>query len=445
MFVDGWLNSLGNTLVDVLPKYTEPWATTYLQILFQSFLFALGVPTALYSLVVDNDIKRVAQTRVKFKRYFVGTMMLYVAVLFIVWLVHPQGDKGGAADAQNAASIIKSVIAASAVTILPLIVLAYGNQLNKAFKRETVVANLANELLASLDKKQNIDTGALKDLSYLGEHGRAGDEKDVVLNVIESIVDSVRQRVEDGRLRYKGYELDSLIRHIPEMLDNTAQPGNDENFTRAAEVLINTWRWIGQNKVRDDAIATREALRRLALYSVQRMAEATSHNYLEIAAECDTHMVFEMALASIKAGKYPLAIAALGKLESLAGIAVSRSRAPEEDKKEDKKEDRKAEKEEDKKYRREALESAAKEAKGNLLGAAARLAAGSPSGALRAEKILRDNEEIFSPSIRRSLADAFDYHSNAGYLDIADEVRRLSASAEKMKTIDLDRPIQDGA
>ena len=45
----------------MLPNYTEPWATTYLQVLFQSFLFALGVPTALYSLIIDNDIKRVAQ------------------------------------------------------------------------------------------------------------------------------------------------------------------------------------------------------------------------------------------------------------------------------------------------------------------------------------------------------------------------------------------------
>lgn len=55
-------------LFDWLPPYTEEWATTYLQVLFESFLFALGVPTAIYSLIVDNDIKRVAQTRVKARR-----------------------------------------------------------------------------------------------------------------------------------------------------------------------------------------------------------------------------------------------------------------------------------------------------------------------------------------------------------------------------------------
>lgn len=489
MIAESWISTLGGDLLGVLPKYTEQWATTYLQVLFQSFLFALGVPTALYSLIIDNDIKRVAQTRVKFRRYFYGTAMLYAAVLIIVWLLHPDAQEspaagqvgpaaqvaatslppdvsaaiamqpeapqavadgnapqagtptpqeppkndGRAPEGRSTTSIIKSVIAAAAVTVLPLIVLAYGYQLNKYFKRETVVANLAKELLARLDADRSIDTVALKDLTYLGEHGRAGEEKEVVLSIIDDLVWAVQKRVQQGALDYHGYELDSLIRHIPEMLDNPTQPGNDQNFTRAVEVLVNIWRWLGPDsesgKVTDDAIAAREALRHLALYSVEKMAEATSHNYLEIAAECDSNMVFEMALASIKAGRYPLAIAALGKLESLAGNAFMQAHDSEAIKK----------------YSREQLESAAKEAKGNLLGIAASLAADSPSGALRAEKILHDNEEIFSPTIRQALADAFVYHSKAGYLDIADNVMQLSAEAVKMKTIDLDRNTHYGA
>jgi hypothetical protein len=494
MIAEGWVSALGGNLIDMLPKYTEQWATTYLQVLFQSFLFALGVPTALYSLIIDNDIKRVAQTRVKFRRYFYGTAMLYAAVLIIVWLLHPSDaqespaagqvgpaaqvaatapppdasvtaaarpvappnallavadgspppastpapqeppkNNGQAAQGRSATSIIKSVVAAAAVTLLPLIVLLSGYRLNNKFKRETVVANLAEELLARLDADRSIDTVALKDLSYLGEHGRAGEEKEVVLNIIDELVETVQKRVKQGSLDYHGHELDSLIRHIPEMLDNPTQPGNDQNFTRAVEVLVNIWRWLGPNselgKVTDDSIATRAALRHLALYSVEKMAEATSHNYLEIAAECDSHMVFEMALAAIKAGRYPLAIAALGKLESLAGNAVTLAHDSETIRK----------------YGREQLESVAKETKGNLLGIAASLAADSPSGALRAEKILHDNEEIFSPTIRHALADAFVYHSRAGYLDIADKVMQLSAEAVKMKTIDLDRNTHYGA
>jgi hypothetical protein len=490
MIAEGWISTVGGNLIDMLPKYTEQWATTYLQVLFQSFLFALGVPTALYSLIIDNDIKRVAQTRVKFRRYFVWTAMLYAAVLIIVWLLHPPDAQESPAARQvrqaaqvtapaaspdaratnatqpdvvqtvagsnpppagtptpqepskddppttkgrSAASIIKSVVAAAAVTVLPLIVLLYGYRLNKDFKRETVVANLANELLARLDADRSIDTVALKDLSYLGEHGRAGEEKEVVLSIINGLVESVQKKVEQGSLDYNGYELDSLIRHLPAMLDNPTQPGNDQNFTRAVELLVNIWRWLGPDsesgKVTDDSLATREALRHLALYSVKKMAEATSHNYLAIAAECDSQMVFEMALASIKAARYPLAIAALGKLELLAGNAVTRAHDSEAIKK----------------YGSEQLESAAKEAKGNLLGIAASLAADSPSGALRAEKILHDNEEIFSPTIRHALADAFVYHSKAGYLDIADNVMQLSAEAVKMKTIDLDRHIRYGA
>ena len=84
------VQSLLDLLTNWLPPYTEQWATTYLQVLFQSFLFALGVPTAIYSLIVDNDIKRVAQTRIKARRYFLATALLYVAAFIIVWFLHPE-------------------------------------------------------------------------------------------------------------------------------------------------------------------------------------------------------------------------------------------------------------------------------------------------------------------------------------------------------------------
>src|SRR5438132_12488956 len=96
------VQSLLDLLTNWLPPYTEQWATTYLQVLFQSFLFALGVPTAIYSLIVDNDIKRVAQTRIKARRYFLATALLYVAAFIIVWFLHPAPSASASVARQEA-------------------------------------------------------------------------------------------------------------------------------------------------------------------------------------------------------------------------------------------------------------------------------------------------------------------------------------------------------
>jgi hypothetical protein len=443
-----------DSLANWLPPYTEQWATTYLQVLFQSFLFALGVPTAIYSLIVDNDIKRVAQTRVKARRYFLATALLYVAAFIIVWFLHPDpsaaasrapvvrqeavserqegitrhAPETGQPDAQVPETVsetgsgqptpkprpnamFKSIFAAFTVTFLPFAVLITGLRLNSQFKRQKVVDHLASELLKSLDADRNIDTIVLRDLSYLGEHGQAGDEKEIVLNVIDRLAETVQFKVKTNVLRYSGYELESLIRHIPAMLDNTAQPGNDQNYRRAVEVLANIWRWLGTRRVTDDALSTREALRHLALQSVERTAEDTSLAYLEIAADCDSHMVFDMGLAAIKSQKYTLAVAALTKLEAMASNALASTQAFD----------------------------VKRETRSNLLGIAAYLAADGPSGSIRAETSLRLNEELFSPSLRHALADASDYHYDAGRFDIADKIRLLVAEAGKMKTVHLDR------
>jgi hypothetical protein len=448
--------SLPDLLTKWLPPYTEQWATTYLQVLFQSFLFALGVPTAIYSLIVDHDIKRVAQTRVKARRYFLATALLYVAAFIIVWFLHPEPSASAShfpearqeavstsqkktptptsqieqsetqvpervSDTQSEQTaprpgpnaMFKSIFAAFTVTFLPFAVLITGLRLNSQFKRQKVVDHLASELLRSLDADRNIDTIVLKDLSYLGEHGQAGDEKEIVLNVIDRLAETVQVKVKANVLRYSGYELESLIRHIPAMLDNNAQPGNDQNYRRAVEVLANIWRWLGARTISDDALSTREALRHLALRSVERTAEDTALAYLEIAADCDSHMVFDMGLAAIRSQKYTLATAALTKLEAMSSNALAGT----------------------------GVSDVGRETRSNLLGIAAYLAAEGPSGSIRAETSLRLNQELFWPSLRQVLADASDYHYDAGRFDTADKIRMLVAEAGKMETVDLDRAV----
>jgi hypothetical protein len=400
MATEGWLI---DRLMELLPPYTEQWATTYLQILFQSFLFALGVPAAMYGLIVDTDIKRVTYSRVWARRYLLVTLVLYAAASVIVWFIHPERGM--------IPSIFKSIFAASTVTLLPIGVFSMGLWLNTQFKREKVVEHLAGRLLQRPENDSSINSDALRDLSYLGEHGRSGKEKDIVLKIIDGVAKRAQEMAR--RFDYKGYELDSLIRQLPVMLDNTGQPGNDENYLRTADLLKDIWRWLSTRGVTGDALATKAAIRQLALRSVKTMAEDTTFRYLDVAADCDSNIVFEMGLAAIKVGKYRVAAGALDKLEMMAGVAAG-DHGP---------------------------GLAHRAVKGNLLGIVACMAAEGSAGAMRAETTLRLNEELFSPSLRLAINDAFDYHYRAGRFDIADKVRQLSAEAEKMKTVDLDRNI----
>jgi hypothetical protein len=401
------------------PPFTEQWATTYLQVLFESFLFAFGVPTAIFSLIVDNDIKRVAQTRLKARRYFLATGMLYVAVLIIVWFIHPDQQAGPSQnDAQGLGSVLKSVFAASTITILPSIVLFMGWRLNRQFKREKVVERLANELFDKFEEDGNLDSVALKDLSYLGEHGKAGDEKGLVLDVIDQLTRRVQKRVKEKNLQYRGFELEALIRHIPAMLDNNIEPGDDRNYRRAVELLANIWRWLSKRRhITDDALSAREVLRHLALLSVDSTGEETALAYLEVAADCDSHIVFDIGLAAFKSNKYLLAVAALSKLEEMAGNAVVKNNGME----------------------------SSRETLSNLLGMTAHFATSGPSGFRRAETSLQLNEELFDPSLRSAFTEAFEYQYQMGRYGTADMITLLASEVGKMKTVDLDRPIAAAA
>jgi hypothetical protein len=456
------------------PLYTEQWAPTYLQILFQNLLFALGAPTAVYSLL-DADIKNLTLARVQTGRFFLATAMLYLGVCGFILSLSPESaltphaadptqqesaapasrsrpleditpaatppneqnaqsqpapvrqptlveDADGvlAASPQRVAmpqqapqlrSGFKSVYVAGTMVVVPLIVVVIGVWLNNNLERERIAIHIERALLKRINDGRGLESYSLRDLIYMGEHGRPGEEKDIVLNIIDSVTKRTQEKARE--FNYKGYELDSLIRHLPAMLDNAAQAGNDENYLRVADLLKDIWRWLSTRTVSDDVLATKAAIRQLALRSVTAMAEDTTFHYLDVAADCDSNIVLEMGLMAIKAGKYRIVAGALDKLETMAGVAADGHGSG----------------------------LTQRTVKGNLLGIVACMAAEGTSATMRAETTLRLNEELFAPSLRRAINNAFDYHYRAGRFEIADKVKRLSAEAEKMKTIDLDRDI----
>ena len=422
---------------DWQPPFTEQWATTYVQVLFEAFLFALGVPTAIYSLIVDDDIKRVGRTRVKLWGYFAFAALLFVAVSGFVWgplresvpsagTPAPQPEAAAAAAAANdakpkhvsAADLLlrsRSVLAASAVTVLPAFVLIAGLWLNRQFKRRLVVRRLARRLARSFRKRGHFDERILNDLSYLGEHGRAGDEKKLVLDEIDSLARDVQGNKWSLRQQYNGSELEELIRNIQRMLDNELKPGNDDNYRHAVEVLARVWRRLqSRTALPADATSTHETLKHLGLLAVRAKTEQTALAYLEEAAACDSDIVFEMGLSAFGDGKYFLGVAALTKLEGMASDTTLRNHT----------------------------RDTAADIVSNMLGLVAHFAGeGSAAAFRRAETSLAVNQELFAPTLREAIAAAVEYQYGAGRYETADKLLLLDASAAKMVSVKLDLPL----
>jgi hypothetical protein len=401
-----------------LPPYTDQLAATYLQVLFEGFLFAVAVPAAIYNLI-DSDIRHLAQTRARARRYLLGTALLYVAVLALVWLIPTEPAPQPGAGPPELSSRIKSLVVIVTVIVLPFGVLVMGLWLNRQFERERVIRRLANKLadglLERLEGHGGLDADAFKDLSYLGEHSKAGDEKQFVLDAIGRLAGIVQEKVKRRGLRYNGYELQSLILLVPAMLENAVQPQGDQNYRRAVEVLTNLWRWLGKGRVTDDAISTSAALGYLALRAVERPNEDTALTYLDAVAECDSRMVFEMGLAALVARKYRVASGALTKLETIAYEVNQRAGDP---------------------YQRRM-------SRANLLGMVAHFAADGEAGFRRAETSLSMNPELFTPTLRAALADAFDYHYQDGGFETADKTVALVAEAGRMRGVNLYRDVPE--
>lgn len=390
-------------LPDWAPKLTEAWASAYLQILFGMLVFAIGIPALITQLIVQEDIRQIAQRRHTF--FWVGVCIpILLASLLFVWLIHPTGDDRPAAANTPAASRsapggeqagsppfdLSSNIAAFIITVTPLFSLALFFLL-RGYEREAIVKGIRKKLLGSLSANGCLDERKLGDLLYLGEKGKAGREKDLVLEAIKEIVEVARQSA-----KYKGDQLDELLHGLRVMLANQEKPGDDGNFDKAAYIL---------QRVKDefptgDHLSTRDnrraddMLKLLGTAAVGLELASAPFTFLQFAGVCEQDMVFEIGLSALRMRRFDLAVAALGRLEAMAA-------------------------------ERGSLSARADETTAHLLGLLAHFAAYSFSTCRQAERVLHAVEASCSPSLSACLDYAFDFHYEGLQFDTSDSLVNL--------------------
>ena len=404
----------------MLPQFTPPaldkeWATTYLQILTTSFVFALGVvPTLAASIIVPEDLRHVAH-QLRFKRWVFAVVAVFIVSLLLIWAAPSLLlDETTAAGYGPALSYSALVIVMST----PILAASLGPLIFYGFRRSRIVPRLEKELTKFFDRKGYLDGGMLGDLIYLGEQGRPGAEKESILNTLERLA----RHVLDSSA-YRDHVLEDLIRSLETVVAGKGHPGDDRNFQRAAEILKTLWHPLNapDRENPKDAASVYITFQRLAVASPMTDSDSIVLVFLESAASYSSDIIFAMGVSALTSAKYFAATMALNKLEALADESQKTLRNARSELSQFLQRGRQDSRGEDKARRREGAilrrsleerEAACQEISANLLGLISHFAVGGPSTEKRAKLSLDQHRETFLPNFETSVVKAFEYHFN---------------------------------
>jgi hypothetical protein len=395
------------------PPLSEQWATTYLQILTTSFVFALGVvPTLAASLVIPEDLRHVSH-QLRFKRWIISIVIVFIFSLLLIW-AGPSLLKDSAVAERYGVALSYAALVIVAVT--PILAAVLGPIIFYGFRRRRIIPRLENTLKKFYKKTGYLESNTLDDMIYLGEQGNAGAEKAMVINSLGCLAEYVLKS-----RSYKDNALENLIRGFEVIITNTEHLGNDSNFEHAAAQLKNIWLQLtaqGHNNPKD-AAAVYMTFEKLAISSVGKSSESVVLIFLEQAAFYGSDIIFAMGVSALSSQRYLAATMALNKLEALADEgkselqkAQSRLNQVRRGIQTDSGKKDKALQREESELKRfvEERENSYQEVSANLLGVLSHFTVGGPSTQRRAKISLEHNKELFLPDLKTCIERSFSYH-----------------------------------
>jgi hypothetical protein len=374
------------------PQLTEAWASAYLQILIGLFVFALGIPAFIFQLVVSEDIRHVTERRMNTIWWKLAIVLLGIASVSFVWLLHPYSSRG--------VSEWKKWIASAIVTVVPVAVALIGLFLLGKYKREKVISGLKAILIKQYQTKGLLEGGSLEDIIYLGKHGKAGYEKELVLKAYAMIAKKVQ-----SSSTYKGRELQELINSLPGILGNREMPGNDENYYVVAELLKSIRDGCSNSSLlpHPDAHFVNFTLTELGLEAIQSKSERTALKLLNVGASCNSGIVLRMGICAFGSERFLIAANALNLLETEVESEASTRHG-------------------------DTLKPS--DATSRLLGLIAHFAASDGAARRRAQTFFRRQDADFYVSLKDCLGKALDYYYDRSDFETANKITALSRLIE---------------
>lgn len=475
------------------PFLTEQWASAYFQILFSVLVFAVGIPFLGLQLVMQEDVRHVVTYRQwKIALWGFLVFVLFLSAISFIWLLHPGKDERKAnpapvtVETRNPADSvpaltgsgepptnppansndwlsrfidddIQAYIAGGIVTIVPIVALAFGYWLPTNYTRKKVVRQFRDDLLTGYRKKGFLNKDILSKLIYLGEHGNAGIEKNLVLDAFKHIARRVQRdsrkyrhnslrdacarvmrnwpKDKTGKKRHKlllkgfrrvtgkiprtlyrrkyyGRELAELIKSLEMILQHKDKIGNDENYKIAADLLKSIMdRVSGNIATKEDGMRAASMLEKLGVAAVREKSPETAHLYIMKAAAFGHSYVFKLGLEALNAKQFKIANDALNRLETLALAEHEGQLMPEA-------------------------------ATSNLLGLLAHYVMSNVSSKKRAYTFLKKYKDAFSPSLERCVTAAINHHYSRSNFETVDQLREANLAGINLAEINMAEMLQ---
>jgi hypothetical protein len=173
-----------------------------------------------------------------------------------------------------------------------------------------------------------INPKAIFDLIFLGEKGKPGNEKGIVLITLKDLVNKIQ---DSGN--YDGDKLstsDGLIHSIRNIVCISSNPGSKDNFDLAVNMLIEIFEKGESKDIKRDRECALSTLEAIAIYALDNDLVEITDKVLEKSL-LSSKNIFNIGLAALREKEYYLAVKALDKLESLVSRKAGNNPIPADD------------------------------------------------------------------------------------------------------------------
>lgn len=290
------------------------------QVVLALLIFALGVP----ALTLASVEERLRYLLYKYPQHRVVTWLMVFMLVFVLALLASVHGTNASAVRPPLLSWLTATIAVDAGLafdvargLLMLLVISFGLFWLSALRVDTrarLVADLVRRSVRVLQRRGYLPQEALGDLVVIGECAEGGHDKELVLRGLDNLCAAAQEHS-----RYVGTDLEPLMDALGKILGARARPGNDANYITAIRLVRRCWGRLQPSEL--CLAADRKAVVEIACV-VSELAVANCSAM--VAAACvdtvvdEPRVSFKLGVAALQAELFPVAVAALSRLETLA-------------------------------------------------------------------------------------------------------------------------------
>jgi hypothetical protein len=293
------------------------------------FIFLIGLP-AIFLQTLPSEIRRVVLKR---RRQLVTYTFIPIAFSGLVVVAGIRVSilclKAAVSSSNNNEFLVfiwgsnGELLWLTVLLILLLIAVVAAIVLTARWRRETVINQLSGDAAQGISHRGRPVESELKDLIQLGKQSHPGQDKELVLQALANLAETVQMRP-----AYDGAQLEELIIGLEEIIVLGTQIGSPENFHTAADLLSDiiisacnkTHSHDLKLAIQTVSMLGRASLRHEPSHIQQKFVEALglANEVQKDAATWMSQALFEIGSEAAERNQILIAMASLSKHEAIA-------------------------------------------------------------------------------------------------------------------------------